>query len=87
MVRMNDHIVDRTSMAVVSLYRARLCVPDLDCSIFRRSHHPLGFAVKSDCGDIARVSIETEKRIWIVAFAGEELDAVIASRSDDGFVG
>jgi hypothetical protein len=46
LIRMNDNIVDRNSMAVVTLISASAGIPDLDIAIFGASDHPFSLTVK-----------------------------------------
>lgn len=65
LIRMNDHIIDRTVVIMDSLYRCILCLPDLDQAIFRTGHEPLTFAVESDACNIASMTTEDHNRLGI----------------------
>src|ERR1700735_949685 len=77
LIRMNNHIVDRSLVNVVTLETAGTCIPDLDCPVFRTSHHPFPFTVEGDTGDIIRVAIEAHYRMGIGGFEVVELDRVV----------
>jgi len=59
LIRMNDNIVDRNSMAVVTLISASAGIPDLDIAIFGASDHPFSLTVESYSSDVAGVTFES----------------------------
>jgi len=87
LIRVYDHIIHRTSMSIIPLHSSALCVPDLDCPILGRSHHPFRVAVKANASNVASMSFECENGSWVVPFARVELDVLASSSSHEGFVG
>lgn len=87
LIWVDDHIIDWNPVCIVSLYRARPCVPDLDRSILGASYHPFAFAVESNAGYIARVTVEGEDCIGICGFDVVELHRVVTGSCEVAFVG
>ena len=87
LIRMNNHIVDRSLVNVVTLETAGTCIPDLDCPVFRTSHHPFPFTVEGDTGDIIRVAIEAHYRMGVGGFEVVELDRVVPPGGEVPLVG
>lgn len=77
LVRMNNHIVDRITMVVVSLHGSGLGIPDLDCPVLRACNHPFRVAVKPDAGDVACVAFKNQNRVWVGALDFVKFDSVV----------
>lgn len=58
LVGMDNHIIDRLAMRVVSLDASGASVPDLDSAIFRACDHPFPFAMESYPRNVAGVTVE-----------------------------
>jgi hypothetical protein len=74
-------------MGITSLDRATPSLPDLDCAIFRACDHPFSLAVECDARHIATVTLKCEEGVWVCGFDVVEFDRVMASRSEESFVG
>ena len=78
LVWVDDHIIDRYSMRVVSLNSSRACVPDLDGSIFRAGYHPFALTVERYTGDVGSVAVKGKHRIGVRRLDIVELDSMVA---------
>jgi hypothetical protein len=74
----NDDVVHRNAMGIVSLNAAGSGVPDLDGTVLGRRDHPFAFTVKSDPGNVGSVAVEGEDSIRIRGLDVIELDRVVA---------
>lgn len=87
LIWMDNHIIDRNAVCVISLYVPAPGVPDLDGPILARRDEPLGLAVECDARDIRRMSVKDEDSIWVGGFDIVELDRVVAGGGEVAFVG
>lgn len=74
---MNDDIVDRNSMAIVTLVGAGASIPDLNVSVFGASNHPFPLAVERYASDVAGVAFEGEDGIRVGRLDLVKLDVVV----------
>jgi hypothetical protein len=81
------HVIDGAAVVIVSLHAAAASVPDLDCAVFGRCHHPLSLAVKGDAGDITGVALKSQHGGRIGGLDVVELDRVVASGGEVALVG
>lgn len=58
LVGVDNHIIDRGAMRVVSLNAAGTSIPDLDSAIFRACDHPFPFAMKGYPSNVASMTLE-----------------------------
>lgn len=87
LVRVDDHVVDGHAVGVVALHAARARIPDLDGAIFGARHHPFALAMEGNAGDVGRMALKGEDRVWVRRLDLIELDRVVAGRSEEAFVG
>ena len=87
LIRMNNHIINRTSMVITSLYPSGSRLPNLNRPVFRGGDHPFAFAVESDAGDVVGVSFECEDWIWVCGFDVVELDVGVGGGREEALVG
>lgn len=74
-------------MGIASLNRATPSLPDLDCAIFRACDHPFSLAVECDARYVATMTLKCEEGVWVCGFNIVEFDRVMASRSEEAFIG
>lgn len=86
LVGMDDHIVDRAAMRVVTLYAACASIPDLDSTIFRAGDHPFTFAMKGHARNVASMAFESEDRARIGRADIVKLDVVTTSGGEIALV-
>lgn len=79
LVGMDDHIVDRAAMRVVSLDAASTSIPDLDGAIFGACNHPFTFAMEGYARDVAGMTLKGKHRAGIGRADIVELDVVTTS--------
>lgn len=65
LIRVDDHVVHRVGVLVVSLNQARSGVPDSDRHVLRAGDHPLALTVESHACDIVRVALKGHDRVRI----------------------
>lgn len=65
LVRMNDHIIDRSPVNVIPLQATSTGIPNLHGSILRASDHPFSLAVECHAGDVVRVTFKGNNGIGI----------------------
>lgn len=87
LVRMDNHIVHRAPVRIVSLHARRTCVPNLDGPVFTRRHHPFPLAMETDTSNIVGVAFKLEHRVGICRLDVVELDGGVTSGSKKSFVG
>jgi hypothetical protein len=83
----NDDIIGRTTVVIAALDGATPRLPNLDSAIFRARDHPFTLAVKGNASDVAGVTLESQKRVWVRGFDVVELDGMMAGRSEEALVG
>ena len=86
LIRMDNHIIDRTAVRIIPLHRCSPGIPNLYSAIFGAGDHPFPFAMESHAGDIARVPLESEKRCGVRGADVVELDIVVAGRGEEPLV-
>lgn len=86
LVRVDDNVIDRSSVGVIALKTAGTGIPDLHSSILRARDHPLALAVEGNSGDVVGVALESHDRIGVGRLDVKELDIVVASSSEEAFV-
>ena len=87
LIRMNDYIVDRDSMAVVALNGALTRIPYLDCSILGGRDHPFPLAMEGYACDVGGMAVEGQNSIWIRRLYVVEFHGVVAGGCEVAFVG
>lgn len=87
LVRVDDYIIDWTSMRVIPLYGSGPCIPDLDCSILRACYHPFAFQMKRDACDISMMAFEYHTRTGRARSYIVELYVFVSSCGKEAFVG
>ena len=87
LIGMDNHIVHRTPVWVVSLYAPRPRIPDLDRAVFRARHHPFPFAMERYPCDVAGVPVECEYWVWVRGADVVELHVVVAGCGEVALVG
>jgi hypothetical protein len=87
LVGVDHYVVDWRAVGIASLNRAASRFPDLDRAIFRACDHPFSLAVECDARDVASVTFESKKRVWVCGFDVVEFDRVMASSGEESFVG
>ena len=60
LVGMDDNIIDRHTMAVISLNGPASGIPNLHSAIFGARDHPFAFAVKGNSGNISGVAFKSQ---------------------------
>lgn len=83
LIGMDDHVVHRVCMLVMSLDQARSGVPDSDRHVLGTGHHPFALTVESHTGDIVGVTLECHYRLWIAGLDVVEPHHVTASCSEE----
>jgi len=78
LIRVNDHIVDSTSMAVAALNCATAGFPDLDSAVLGARNHPFSFTMEGYARNVVGVTFEGQERIRIRGFDIVELDRMVA---------
>lgn len=68
LVWMNHNIVDRNSVAVVSLDVPSAGIPDLDGAILGAGHHPFAFAMKGQASNVVCVTFKSQNRGRVCGF-------------------
>ena len=79
LVGVNDDVVDRNLVVVITLYASCPRIPDLYSAIFGARNHPLALAMEGYACDIAGVAIEGKYGTWVRRAYVVEFDIVIAS--------
>lgn len=87
LVRVNDYVVDRGSVDIVTLQTTGSGIPNLDRTIFRACHHPLALTVEGNTGNIVGVTLEGHDGIRIRGLNVKEFDIVMARSSKKALVG
>ena len=87
LVRMDDHIVDRTAVQIIALYAPCPRIPDLHRTVFGARHHPFALAVERHACDVAGVAIESEHGARIGGADVVEFDVVVACCGEVALVG
>lgn len=86
LVWVDDHIVHRMCVLVMSLYQARSGIPDSDRHVLGTCHHPFALTVESHTGDIVGVTLEGHYRLRVAGFDVVEAYHVPAGRCEELFV-
>ena len=86
LIRVDNHVVDGATVAVIPLHRRRSGIPDLYRPVFGRCYHPFTLAVEPDAGDIVSVAFEGEHGGWIGGFDVVELDVEMSRRGEEALV-
>ena len=58
LVRMDNHIVYRGTVAVTALDVAGADIPDLDGAVFGARHHPFAFNLEGDTSDVSGMALK-----------------------------
>lgn len=87
LVGVDDHVVDGSSVDVVTLETAGAGVPDLDSSILRAGDHPLALAVESNASDVVGVTLEGHHWVGVGGFDVVEPDIAVACGCKVALVG
>lgn len=77
LIGVNDHIIDRSSVNVITLQATRTSVPNLHSPIFRAGNHPFPFTVKRNSGNVVGVTFKRDHRVRVGRFDIEELHIVM----------
>lgn len=84
---MDHDIVRRAAVVVATLDRSGSRLPDLDGAILGACDHPLALAVEGNAGDVSRVALESQQRVWVRRLNVVELDGVVPRRGEIALVG
>lgn len=87
LIRVDDDIVDRDSVRVVTLDAGGASIPDLDGAVFGASDHPFPLAVECDAGDVGGVTFESEDGVGVRGFEVVELDVLVSCGCEKALVG
>ena len=74
-------------MVVAPLDRSRSRLPDLYRPILGTGHHPFALAVKSNAGNVTRMALECQQRIWVRGLDVVEFDVVVAGSGEEALIG
>lgn len=87
LVRVDNHIIDRHAVGVVSLQAAAARVPDLDRAVLGARDHPFAVAVEGHACDVCRVSVEGEDCVRVRGFDVVEFHGVVPGGGEEALVG
>lgn len=83
---MDNDVIDRASVGIISLYATRSRVPDLNRPIFRAGDHPFTLAMEGYAGDIPAMSVKGKEGIRVCGADIVEFDIMVAGSSEVAFV-